>query len=148
MLPSIKDWQVGIAEAAGNHKDRIDAMKLDLASYRAELAATQAQARGGFAGGLATQQGRARGLDPATYGATSGMALLATGQTPSKRQLGSLKAQLTKKTGPFSDKALGGDPKAAEKIREQWRTTFDSMDKNAKKTGKSIKSTYKEIKLS
>ena len=147
MLPSIKSWQAGLAEAAIEHKANLNQMKADLHEYQMALAATQAQSRGSFAAGMGVQQGRARGLDSSTYAAGGGMALLATGGIPSKRQLGALKGQLKRGVGPFSDKALGGDPKVAKKIRAEWDKTFKSMDKNIKGTGRSYSVMMDEAKL-
>ncbi len=147
MLPSVKAWQAGLAEASIEHKAHVASMKQDLIDYQLALAAAQAQSRGSFAAGMGTQQGRAAGIDPRYYAAGGGMALLASGRDPSKRQLGALKGQLKRKVGPFSDKALGGDAKAAQKIRDQWDKTFKSMDKNIKGTGKTFKGTMAEMKL-
>tara|TARA_Y100001963_G_scaffold52820_1_gene74048 strand:+ start:1251 stop:4430 length:3180 start_codon:yes stop_codon:yes gene_type:complete len=148
MLPSLAEWQQTNADNAADHRLKMAGMREDLKAYRAELAATQAQARGGYAAGLGTQQQRAARLDSSTYAAGTGMYMLSRGKTPSKGQLGSLKGQLKKKIGPFSDKALGGNKKQAEAVRKEWDKTFKDMDRNAKGTGRTIKGTMKEISLS
>ena len=139
LVPSMKSWRAGLIETRTHHREMVDNAVADLQRYRAELSAVQLQAKGGFAGGMSQLQGRAGGLDPASYGAGTGMAILAGGGSISKRQLGALKGQLKRGVGPFKDMAID--------TRKEWKKTFDMMDENAKKTSRSFKSVRAEAGL-
>ena len=139
LVPSMKSWRATLIENRNEHRRLADDAVLDLQRYRSELAAVQLQAKGGWAGGMSQLKGKAGGLDPASYGAGTGMAILAGGGSVSKRQLGALKGQLKRGVGPFKD--MGID------TRKEWQKTFDMMDKNAKKTGMSFKNLTKEARL-